>query len=81
MADAANQTHLKLVIIDNQDGHVGAFIDFENNFGLDEFVSKMVKAIGHEPKGDFEAGVQHVMKSMTLQNLLALSALDFIGDS
>ena len=30
VSSAANQTHLKLIIIDNQTTEVGAFVDFEN---------------------------------------------------
>ena len=74
IASAANQTHFKLVIINNQNGEVGAFIDFENVFGFDQLASAMVNAIGHEPEGDFDAAMQHVMDTITVPELLAQSA-------
>lgn len=49
VASAANQTHFKLVIVDNQSGEIYAFVDFENVFGFDQLASAMVRAIGHEP--------------------------------
>jgi hypothetical protein len=75
IASAANQTHFKLVIMNNQDGEVGAFIDFENVFDFDKLASAMINAIGHEPEGDFGAAMQHVMNTMTIPELLVLSAL------
>ena len=59
------------MIINNQDGEVGAFIDFENVFGFDHFASAMVNAIGHEPEGDFDAAMRHVMDTITIPELLA----------
>jgi hypothetical protein len=75
IASAANQTHFKFVIMNNQDGEVGAFIDFENVFDFDKLASAMINAIGHEPEGDFGAAMQHVMNTMTIPELLVLSAL------
>lgn len=73
VSSAANQTHFKLIVVDNQTGEVTAFVDFENVFPFDELVSGMALAIGREPEGDFAAASQHVMKTMTVQELLALS--------
>ena len=75
VSSAANQTHLKLLIINNQTGEVGGFIDFDNVFDFDELASAMAIVIGHEPEGDFGAAMQHVMNTMTVQDLLLLSAL------
>jgi hypothetical protein len=74
VASAANQTHFKLVVINNQNGDVAAFVDFENVFGFDQLVSGMAISIGHEPEGDFSAAMQHVMDNMTIPELLAQSA-------
>jgi hypothetical protein len=76
VASAANQTHFKLVVINNQTTEVTAFIDFENVFEFGELVSGMALAVGHEPEGDFEAATQHVMKTMTVQELMLRSAFD-----
>jgi hypothetical protein len=74
IASAANQTHFKLIVVNNQNGEVAAFIDFENVFRFDELVSTMAIAIGHEPEGDFSAASQYVMNNFTIAKLLALSA-------
>ena len=81
VSSAANQTHFKLVIINNQSAEVGAFVDFENVFKFDELASAMVSAIGHEPLGNFAAATDHVMRTLTVTELIVLSALDFVGDS
>jgi hypothetical protein len=75
IASAANQTHFKLVVINNQSGEVTAFIDFENIFQFDRLVSAMATAIGHEPEGDFGAATQHVISNMTIPELITWSAL------
>jgi hypothetical protein len=76
VASAANQTHFKLVAIDNQNSEVVAFVDFENIFEFDRLASAMVIAIGHEPEGDFQAATQHVMNTMTVAQLLTSPVFD-----
>jgi hypothetical protein len=70
VASAANQTHFKLLIVDNQSSEISAFIDFENVFGFDQLASTMVSAIGHEPEGDFDAAREYVSNTMTIAELL-----------
>lgn len=72
VASATNQTHFKLIVINNQTAETAAFVDFENVFEFDQLVSGMALAIGHEPEGDFAAASQHVMKTMTVLDLIAL---------
>ena len=69
VASAANQTHFKLLIVDNQSSEVGAFIDFENVFKFDQLASTMATAIGHEPEGDFGAAMEYAMNTWTVQEL------------
>jgi hypothetical protein len=76
VASAANQSHFKLLVINNRTTEVAAFVDFENVFRFDRLVSAMALAIGHEPEGDFAAASQHVMNTMTVQQLLVVSQLD-----
>jgi hypothetical protein len=76
IASAANQSHFKLLVINNRTTEVTAFVDFENVFEFGRLVSTMALAIGHEPEGDFAAASQHLMDTTTLQELLALSRLD-----
>ena len=70
LASAANQSHLKLIVANNRTGTVTAMVDYENVFALDEFVSKITVAIGHEPEGDFGAAMQYVMDQFTIQDLI-----------
>jgi len=72
---AASQTHLKLLIVNNQSGEVGSFIDFENTFGLDALALTMSIVNDCEPKGDFKTAVQHVTVTMSTSELIALSTL------
>ena len=81
VSSVAKQTHLKLVIINNETGEVGGFIDFDNVFGFNELASAMAIAIGHEPEGDFGSAMQHVMNTMTVQDLLELLALRVNAES
>jgi hypothetical protein len=74
VASAANQTHFKLIVINNQTAETAAFVDFENVFEFDRLVSGMALAIGHEPEGDFGAATQHLMNNVTIPELLTRSA-------
>lgn len=76
VASAANQTHFKLLVINNHTAEVAAFVDFENVFQFGRLASAMALAIGHEPEGDFAAASQHLMDTTTVQQLLVLSQLD-----
>jgi hypothetical protein len=81
IASAANQTHFKLIIANNQTSEVAAFVDFENVFEFEYLASEVITAIGHEPKGDFSAATKHVMDTLSVPQLLALSALKLIGET
>jgi hypothetical protein len=81
IASAASQTHFKLVVINNQNSEVAAFIDFENVFQFDQLVSAMAIAIGHEPEGDFDAATQYLINNVTIPELLARSADDALTTS
>jgi hypothetical protein len=80
VASAANQTHFKLIVINNQTAETVALVDFENVFQFDELVSGMALAIGHEPEGDFAAASQHMMRTMTVPELVTLSLLQARGE-
>jgi hypothetical protein len=73
VACAANQTHFKLVVINNQTAEVAAFVDYENVFRFDELVSAMALAIGHEPEGDFARATEYVVNNYSVPALLALA--------
>jgi hypothetical protein len=70
VASAANQTHLKLFVINNATTETTAFVDFENVFELDRLASGMALAIEGEPEGDFDAAQQHVMRTIPMSELL-----------
>jgi hypothetical protein len=74
VSDAADQTHFKLLIVNNQTSEVTAFIDFDNVFRFGELASAMILAIGHEQERDFTAAMKHVMETITVDQLIVLSA-------
>ena len=76
VASAANQTHFKLIVINNDTAETAAFVDFENVFEFDRLVSEMALAIGHEAEGDFAAASRHVMENIPVPELLARHVLD-----
>ncbi len=70
VATAANQTHLKLFVINNVTTETTAFVDFENVFELDRFALGMASVIEGEPEGDFDAAQQYVMRTIPVSELL-----------
>jgi hypothetical protein len=70
VSTAANQTHFKLVVANNQTSEITAFIDFENVFEFDKLADGMARAIGNEPPGDFSAAMQYVMDNFSIQELI-----------
>lgn len=71
VASAANQTHFKLIVVNNQSADVATLVDYENVFEFDELASGMALAIGHEPEGDFAAATEHVKNTTSIGELLA----------
>lgn len=73
LSAVGNQTHFKFIVCDNGTGEVEAFVDFKNVFAFDEFVGSLAELIGHEAEGDFSAAVNHVIETMTPDDLFALT--------
>lgn len=65
VAAAANQTHLKLIIVNNRTSAVTVFVDFENNFGLDE-LEGIISDVDGPSEGEFGAAVQYLMQNVDL---------------
>jgi len=66
VADAAAQTHLKLIIVNNRSSAVTVFIDFENNFGLDELLDVFENVDGPSDERDFAQAVEHVVSNIDI---------------
>jgi len=75
ISDAANQTHLKLLIVNNQSGEVNAFIEFDNTFGLDALALTVSIVVESKPKGDFSEAVRYALDTRSTSDLVRLSAL------
>ena len=76
VADAAAQTHFKLIIIDRSNSEVCSFVDFSNTFAFDELASAMVLAIGHEEPTDFAEAVSFAMARYRVTDLVTLSLVE-----
>jgi hypothetical protein len=74
VTSAANQTHFKLIVVNNQTAEIAAFVDYENVFEFDRLASQMALAIGPEPEGDFAAASHYVMETKTVPELVALGS-------
>jgi hypothetical protein len=69
VSSAANQTHFKLVVVDNMTSEVTAFIDFENVFGFDKLVEGLAKNISSGSVSDIAAAMQYVMDNFSTEEL------------
>ena len=70
VASVANQTHLKLFVIDNLNKETTAFVEFENVYELGRLASGMASAIEGEKEGDFDTAQQYVMRTIPVSDLL-----------
>ena len=66
------QTHLKVLIVDNSTSQVCDWFEFENNFGFDAFCAVMAQSIGHEAVGDFKEAVAELTSIYSTEDLLGL---------
>lgn len=73
LASAANQTHLKLVVVNCVTSAVTAFVDYENVFDLGDLAEAIVGTMGHEPSGDFGRAVDHLKANVPLEVLMGES--------
>jgi hypothetical protein len=65
VAAAARQSHLKLIIVNNQTSAVTAFVDYENNFGLDE-LEAIIGDVDGLQLSEFGDAVQYVLRNIDL---------------
>jgi hypothetical protein len=72
LAEAGDQTHLKLLVMNNITNAVTEFVNYENTFRLAEFEKAISRFTADEPVGDFGAASQYVMDTMGVADLLEL---------
>lgn len=66
IADAASQTHLKLIIVNNRTSVVTAFVDYENVFGLCE-LAEVIEQVDAPASGqEFHLATNHVLAHIDL---------------
>jgi hypothetical protein len=72
-SDAANQTHLKLLIGNNETGEVRALMEFENTFGFEALALTVSIVAGSDLKANFNAAMQYVLDTKSTADLVHLS--------
>jgi len=66
IAEAASQTHLKLIIVNNRTSAVTVFVDYDNVFGLGE-LAEVIKQVDAPISGhDFQMATNHVLANIDL---------------
>ena len=70
----SRQTHLKLIIVDNQSSDVSVFVDFENTFGCDELAEAMRAVSAPNDEALFADAVDHVISEFDIVGAVAKSA-------
>lgn len=73
LAEAGNQTHFKLLIMNNLTNSVTTFADFENTFKLSEFEEKISRLPADKLVGNFGVASQYLMDNMSVADLLQLA--------
>ena len=63
------QTHFKVVLLDNEAGQKRGWFEFDNNYGIDKTVALIAQCIGHEVKGDFALAQQEFRRNYSLDDL------------
>lgn len=69
LSNVAQQSHLKVLIVDSYNSRVEGFYEFKNNFRMDDFVSGISRAIGNEPVADFKATQAAMRNEFTVEML------------
>ncbi|OBV11151.1 hypothetical protein I603_1559 [Erythrobacter dokdonensis DSW-74] len=70
ISEAARQTHLKLIIINNRTSAVTAFVDYANVFGLDELAAFIEQMDAPASGQDFHLATNHVLTHIDLVSLV-----------
>lgn len=69
VAAAASQSRLKVAILDSVDSKTEGFLEFENNFGLDEFAPMLEEIARQESPADFQETRTAFFAEYTLEEL------------
>lgn len=70
ISEAARQTHLKLIIVNNRTSAVTVFVDYANIFGLDE-LAEFIEQMDAPANGqDFHLATNHVLTHIDLVSLV-----------
>lgn len=65
-AEAAEQTHLKLIIVNNRTSEITAFVDYENVFALGDMAEVVAKVEAPASRQDFQLATDHVLANINL---------------
>lgn len=63
------QSHLKVIVMENQNGEIKNWYEFENDFGISDAIKTIAECIGHEKEGNFLLAQQEFYKNYDLDEL------------
>lgn len=66
IAEAAAQTHLKLIVLNNHTSEVTAFVDYENVFELGKLVEIIQQVDAPASGHDFHLATNHILENIDL---------------
>lgn len=70
LSKLAQQTHLKVLIINARSSEVIDWFEFENDFGFNGLLAGVIEMIGRLPEGDFSEAIEEFKARYTLEDLL-----------
>jgi len=66
------QTHLKVILFDSDTDTVRRWFEFDNNFGIGQFMDTAQSLAETSPEGDFQLAQQEFMAMHNMSDLLAM---------
>ena len=72
ISGVAQQTHLKVLIVDSYSSQVVGFFEFDNTFGMGKFAVGIAQTVGNEPVVDFSATQVAFRKEYSLKEIKGL---------
>ncbi len=66
----AQQTHLKVLVINSRASEVINWFEFENEFGFDKVLMSAIAAISHDDCADFDEAIRAFQDQYSVQDLL-----------
>ena len=68
----SRQTHLKVILFDSDNDVVRRWFEFDNNYGINEFLATTLSCVHTELEGDFHLARQEFMATHSMNDLLEM---------